>query len=196
MDSPAVFLDRDGTIIEDVHYLSNLDSIEWIEGSEKAIRLLKDAGYKVIVITNQSGVARGIFKEDFPDEVHEEMNNHLLQYGTVIDAFYVCPHHPEIGPPQYRKRCSCRKPEPGLILRASQEHGICLEKSFFIGDNVTDMEAAQNAGVQPILVLTGKGMTTKKVVEKMPHLSSRLKVFPSLLDAALWIWTKKVLKEK
>ncbi len=189
MGTPGVFLDRDGTIIEDVNYLSRLDSIKWIKGAERAIKLLKDSEYKVIVITNQSGVARGLFDENFPAKVHEELNNHLLKHGTKIDAFYFCPHHPDIGPPQYQKRCNCRKPAPGLILRASKEQGICLEKSFFIGDNVVDMEAAWNAGVTPVLVLTGKGKMAKKRLEKMPYILSRTRIFSTLLDAALWIST-------
>ncbi len=187
MGTPGVFLDRDGTIIEDVNYLSSLEEIRWLDGAKKAIRSLKDAGYSVVVVTNQSGVARGLFGENFVHKVHQRLNQDLTLANTHIDAFYYCPHHPEIGPEGYRKICSCRKPQPGLILRAAQEQGIDLERSYLIGDNVVDIRAALNVGVRPILVLTGKGLRARDELAQEAELSQQLKIAPSILHAVQWI---------
>ncbi len=187
MGTPGVFLDRDGTIIEDVNYLSSLEEIRWLDGAKKAIRSLKDAGFSVVVVTNQSGVARGLFDENFVHKVHQRLNQDLTLANTQIDAFYYCPHHPEIGSEGYRKICSCRKPQPGLILRAAQELGIDLERSYLIGDNVVDIRAALNAGVRPILVLTGKGLRARDELAQEAELSQRLKIAPSILHAVRWI---------
>ncbi len=154
---PAVFLDRDGTINLEKDYLYRIEDFEFIPGVPQAIKKLKQAGYLVIVVTNQSGVARGYFGLDDVTRLHEHIQKQLVAAGTGIDAFYVCPHHPEKGQGEYLKKCDCRKGQPGLLIQAGADLGIDLQKSFMIGDKVADIEAAENAGCQPILVLTGYG---------------------------------------
>ncbi|MEN8687554.1 MAG: D-glycero-beta-D-manno-heptose 1,7-bisphosphate 7-phosphatase [Desulfuromonadales bacterium] len=161
---PAVFLDRDGTINVDKHYLHKGEDFEFILGVPQAIKKLKKAGYLVIVVTNQSGVARGYFSLDDVTRLHEHMQKQLAAAGTGIDAFYVCPHHPAKGQGEYLKKCDCRKGRPGLLLQASADLGIDLQKSYMIGDKLADIEAGENAGCQPILVLTGYGQETRHQV--------------------------------
>lgn len=154
---PAVFLDRDGTINLEKDYLYRVDDFEFIPGAQQAIKKLKKAGYLVIVVTNQSGVARGYFSLDDVKRLHEHIQKQLATAGTGIDAFYMCPHHPEKGQGEYLKKCDCRKGQPGLLIQASADLGLDLQESFMIGDKVADIEAGENAGCQPILVLTGYG---------------------------------------
>lgn len=140
----AVFFDRDGTLCKDVGYLNKFEDLEIFKETED-LKVLKEKGFKLIGVSNQSGIARGIVKEDFTKEVNKIF---IEQYG--FDAFYYCPHHPD-------ERCSCRKPEPVMILRARAEHGIDLKKSFVIGDKEPDMLLAKAAGAKGIFVLTGQG---------------------------------------
>lgn len=157
MRNQAVFLDRDGTIIEEVGYLDEFDKMKLLPNAPEAIRLINAAGMKAVVVTNQAGVAKGFFDESFVQEVHRRLNAELLNAGAHIERFYYCPHHPEEGLPPYRRTCSCRKPAPGMILEAARELKIDLTQSFFIGDTARDMEAAAAAGVKGILVKTGYG---------------------------------------
>lgn len=161
----AVFLDRDGTINVEKSYLHKIEDFEFIPGAPEAIKRLKDAGFLVIVVSNQSGVARGYFEEDAVHRLHEHLQNELKSYGTVIDAFYFCPHHPVQGLGTYKVACECRKGAPGMLLKAAVEHGIDLEKSFMVGDKLADIEAGQRAGCLPVLVLTGYGESVAKKVE-------------------------------
>ena len=154
---PAVFLDRDGTINLEKDYLYRIEDFEFIPGVPQAIKRLKKSGYLVIVVTNQSGVARGYFSLDDVAQLHEYIQKQLAAAGAGIDAFYVCPHHPEKGLGEYLKKCDCRKGQPGLLIQAGADLGLDLQKSFMIGDKLADIEAAENAGCQPILVLTGYG---------------------------------------
>jgi len=163
---PAVFLDRDGTINVDKHYLHRVEDFEFIPGAVQAIKTLKNAGYSVIVVTNQSGVARDYFSLDDVARLHEHIQKQLAAAGTGIDAFYVCPHHPEEGQGEYLKNCDCRKGRPGLLLQASVDLGIDLQKSFMIGDKLADIEAGENAGCQPILVLTGYGQESRLRIDE------------------------------
>jgi len=154
----AVFLDRDGVILELVDYLHRTEDLRLIPGMGEALSALNRAGMLVIVITNQSGVARGILSEDELHELHKFMEAQLAEYSARLDAIYYCPHHPDQGQPPYRRACNCRKPAPGMILRAAEEMNINLAGSTFIGDTLTDMTAAQKAGVgSTVLVLTGHG---------------------------------------
>jgi len=154
----AVFLDRDGTINEEVGYLDSLEKLRMIPEAFAAIRLINQSGMKTVVISNQSGVARGYFDEAFVETVHGRIQALLKQHGARIDRFYYCPHHPTEGIGVYRKACPCRKPEAGLLLRASQEMGIELARSYMVGDMPKDIEAAGKAGAKGILVQTGHGM--------------------------------------
>jgi D-glycero-D-manno-heptose 1,7-bisphosphate phosphatase len=153
----AVFLDRDGTINEEVGYLDSLDKLKVIPSAYEAIRLINLNGMKALVITNQAGVAKGVFTEEFVNLTNERLQADLLRMGAKIDKFYYCPHHPTEGLEIYRQECTCRKPAPGMLLTAAQELNIDLTRSYLIGDRFRDMEAGKKVGVRGILVKTGFG---------------------------------------
>ena len=163
---PAVFLDRDGTINVDKHYLHKIADFEFIPGAVQAIKTLKKAGYVVVVVTNQSGVARGYFDLEDVNLLHDHIQKELADSRTGIDAFYICPHHPEKGIGTFRKECDCRKGRPGLLLQASRDLDIDLQRSFMIGDKIADIEAGEKAGCQTILVLTGYGQESLQQIDE------------------------------
>jgi D-glycero-D-manno-heptose 1,7-bisphosphate phosphatase len=146
----AVFLDRDGTIGEEVGYVNHIDRFQVFPFAAKAIRQLNEAQIPVIVVTNQSGVARNIFPESLVHEVHKKMIAEVAAGGAWIDAVYFCPHKSEDA-------CECRKPNPGLLHRAAREHGLDLAASWMVGDRYADLEMAHAAGGRAILVMTGYG---------------------------------------
>ena len=154
----AVFLDRDGTINEEKDYLSRIEDFTFISGAPEAIGRLKEASYKVIVVTNQSGVARGYFSGEDVDRLHEHIQRELAKIGTAVDAFYLCPHHPEKGQGEFKVDCDCRKGKPGMLLQAAAEHGIDLTASWMVGDKRADLEAGRAAGCRSLLVRTGYGL--------------------------------------
>jgi D,D-heptose 1,7-bisphosphate phosphatase len=159
MEKIAVFLDRDGVITEDPpHYAHRLNQLFIIPGSAEAISHLNRHNYAVIVITNQSGVARGMYEESDINIFNEEMKKRLQKKGAHIDALYYCPHHPQGPILEYKHNCNCRKPKPGMLLKAKRELGINLKKSYLIGDKWTDIEAGKAVGCKTILVMTGHGM--------------------------------------
>jgi D-glycero-D-manno-heptose 1,7-bisphosphate phosphatase len=173
----AVFLDRDGTINVEKDYLHKIEDFEFIPGAPEAIKQLKDAGFLVIVVSNQSGVARGFFSEEDVYKLHQYLQLELRVYGTSIDAFYFCPHHPEKGLRAYKIECDCRKGSPGMLLQAAREYDIDLQKSFMVGDKLADIEAGERAGCKSILVLTGYGERVSfkpktVLVEKCPDIGS------------------------
>ncbi|PKN76516.1 MAG: hypothetical protein CVU52_04450 [Deltaproteobacteria bacterium HGW-Deltaproteobacteria-10] len=153
----AVFLDRDGTINEEVGYLDSLDKLKIISTAYEAIKLINLNGMKAIVISNQAGVARGYFSEDFVRMINNYLQNDMLENGAVIDRFYYCPHHPTEGNEVYQQICNCRKPAPGMLLQAAEELSIDLAKSYFVGDRFIDMETAKKVGAKGVLVRTGYG---------------------------------------
>lgn len=153
----GVFLDRDGTINDEVDFLSTPDEIHLIEGSDKAIREANQLGLKVFIVTNQSGIARKLLTEKQLLTIHTTLVKMLNKRGAHIDAIYYCPHHPELGELPYRTECECRKPKIGLLQRAAQEFHIDLTKSFVIGDRMIDVQTAHAANATSILVLTGYG---------------------------------------
>ncbi len=153
----AIFLDRDGTINEDVNFLSSPEQLVLIENSAEAIREANELGLKVIVFTNQSGIARGYFTEEDLHKIHKRLDELLAERGAKIDAYYYCPHHPTKGEGEYKIECECRKPKDGMLQRASREQNIDLKKSFVIGDRCIDVQAGKTAGATTILVLTGHG---------------------------------------
>lgn len=157
MPREAVFLDRDGTIIEEVHYLSSPEQVRLIPGAADAVRRFNNAGVLVVVVTNQAGVARGYFPESRVSEVHAHLSALLAERGAHIDAYYHCPHHPTEGVGEYRVACDCRKPKPGLLLTAARELDIDLSRSWMIGDKPCDAEAGAAAGCRTMLVRTGHG---------------------------------------
>lgn len=151
---PAALIDRDGTININTHHLNRVEDLKLIPGAGEAITRLNSAGYPVIIITNQSAIARGLLTESGLAEIHEKLKEQLSAYSATIDGIYHCPHHPDYGD---RAVCDCRKPSPGMILKAANEHNIDLACSIMIGDNLTDVEAGWNAGCRGALVRTGSG---------------------------------------
>ncbi|MBM7866702.1 D-glycero-beta-D-manno-heptose 1,7-bisphosphate 7-phosphatase [Heliobacterium gestii] len=143
----AVFFDRDGVINQDIGYLYKIEDFVWNEGAQAAIKRLHQAGYLVIVVTNQSGVARGYYEEAQVVQLHQWMNEELGKVGAHIDDFFYCPHHPEAKVEAYRKRCDCRKPAPGMLVRAQAKWNIDFNDSFLVGDKPRDIEAANRANV-------------------------------------------------
>ena len=153
---PAVFLDRDGVINEERNYVCSIDEFHFIDGVFDACLEMGKAGYRLIVITNQAGIARGYYTEDDFHHLTKWMLNEFRQHGIEIDAVKYCPHHPAHGVGDYRRDCDCRKPAPGMILRAAKEHSLDLRRSILVGDKATDIEAGRAAGVGCcVLVLTG-----------------------------------------
>lgn len=152
----AVFIDRDGTINVEKEYLYRIEECEFIPGVAEAIRLLNNAGYLVVVVSNQSGIARGYYTEEDVDALHRHMAKELAEQGAVIDAWYYCPHHPD-GKGSYSLPCTCRKPLPGMLTTAARRHDIDLEASAMIGDKLVDIEAGNAASCRSILVRTGYG---------------------------------------
>ncbi len=154
MSNAAVFLDRDGTLNVDKGYVHRLQDWEWIPGAIDSLVALKKAGFLLIVITNQAGIAREYYKSADMEALHDAINHELNQHGVSIDGFYHCPHHPKFGD---LRECNCRKPEPGMILQAHIDFDIDLGKSWLIGDKFSDIQAGLDAGVKSILVMTGYG---------------------------------------
>ena len=143
----AVFLDRDGTINREIGHLYSSSELEFIPGVIDAIKEIRNQGYLVVVITNQAGVARGLYREEDVVLLHKVMNQRLMKEGAFIDAFYYCPHHPEAVVEKYRLQCNCRKPKPGMILKAFEDLGVNPEESILIGDKESDILAGENAGI-------------------------------------------------
>jgi D-glycero-D-manno-heptose 1,7-bisphosphate phosphatase len=152
-----VFLDRDGTINIEKDYLYRIEDFEFIPGVPLAIKTLKDAGFLVIVVTNQSGVARGYYQLSDVDLLHAHIQRCLSAFGATVDAFYVCPHHPTEGLGEFRRECQCRKGAPGMLLQAADDFDIDLKKSYIVGDKLADVEAGERAGCSTIMVKTGHG---------------------------------------
>lgn len=155
----AVFLDRDGVITQDPpHYAHRIDQLQVISGSAEAIKSLNENGFKVVVVSNQSGVARGYYQEKDVEIFNRAMMKELEEGGAFIDAIYYCPHYPEAKIEEYRVDCDCRKPEPGMLKRAERDLDLDLKQSFLVGDKMSDIEAGIRVGCKTILVLTGHGM--------------------------------------
>ncbi len=184
--TPAIFMDRDGTVSYEVGYVNHLDRYAIMPGTAEAIAKINASGFLAVVITNQAGVARGYFKEELIGRVHEKLKRLLAVKGAHLDGIYYCPHHPDVGDPPYRQRCTCRKPEPGMIITAQKDLNIDLSASYIIGDSIKDIETGINAGVKGILLLTGYGRG------EYEYASERWKVRPihiaeDLSDAVDWI---------
>jgi len=157
MKRPAVFMDRDGTISEEVGYVNHPSRFRLFSYSAEAIKLLNENGWLAIVVTNQAGVARGYFAENVIVQVHEQLRRDLENASANLDAIYYCAHHPSVGEPPYLLDCDCRKPRTGLITRAAADFDIDLAKSWMVGDRYGDVELARNAGLHSALVLSGYG---------------------------------------
>lgn len=173
----AVFLDRDGTVNVEKEYLYQIQDFEFVPGAVDAIRILNEAGFFVVVVTNQSGVARGYYTEEDIELLHRHIASELEKSGARVDAWLYCPHHPD-GRGSYALPCDCRKPMPGMLKEAARRFDIDLGDSVMIGDKLADVGAGMSAGCRTILVRTGYGADHEKLV------SSATKVYDNLLAAA------------
>ena len=181
---PAVFLDRDGTILEEAGYLDRLERLVFFPYAVDAVRLLGRAGFAVVVFTNQSGVGRGMYTEEFVREAHEVVAAQMGEGGARVDGFYYCPHHPLAEVEAYRRTCDCRKPGSGMLRQAARDLDLDLTRSWTVGDKWTDVEAGSAAGARGILVRTGYGRSSE--------LAPRAGVVPAAVvdnvaAAAAWI---------
>lgn len=187
---PAVFIDRDGTLNEEVGYVNHPRRLRLLPRSAEAIRRLNRSGLKAVMVTNQSGVARGYFSEEVLHAVNEALVSQLKAEGAHLDGLYVCVHHPTEGEPPYRARCDCRKPEPGLLHRAAADLGLDLSRSWVVGDKISDVVTGRRVGASPILVLTGYGLG------EWEYRRSRWPTEPDhvagdLLEAVEWILARR-----
>ncbi len=178
----AVFLDRDGTIIEDVGYPHERSQIRFLPGAGEAIRQLNEYGFKVIIVTNQAGVARGYFSEEAVKEINKYIQDSLAEQGAVIDMVYYCPHHIDGVIEEYRKACYCRKPNPGMIEEAVRDFDIDIGSSFLIGDHLSDVEAGVRAGCGTVLLVREESHTSGKEAEVVPD-----HIAPDLSEAVKWV---------
>lgn len=190
LKKPAVFIDRDGTISEEVGYVNHVSRYRVFPFAAEAVRALNEAGWLAVLVTNQAGVARGYFEEEMIGRVHGVLAAELEKGGARLDAVYYCPHHPSVGEPPYRFDCDCRKPRPGLIRRAAAELNIDLARSWMVGDRYSDTELARNAGVRAAFVLTGYGRGEHE------HQSRAWKHRPDLVAENLLEAVRKIISDE
>ncbi|MGL4671900.1 D-glycero-beta-D-manno-heptose 1,7-bisphosphate 7-phosphatase [Cetobacterium sp.] len=162
----VIFLDRDGTINVEKSYLHKWEDFEFEKNVIDGLKELKKMGYEFIVVTNQSGIARGYYSEDDLKALNNEMVKELKKHDIDILECYYCPHHPEKGLDQYKKNCDCRKPNPGMLLEGIKKYNVDIGNSFMIGDKKSDLEAGKKAGLKSILILTGYGKNIEDDVKK------------------------------
>ena len=190
MTRAAVFLDRDGTLIDELGFLASAGGLRLLAGAAEGVRLLNQAGLAVVVVTNQSGIARGLFGEADLAAVHARLRDELARSGARLDAILHCPHHPDFGAPEQRA-CACRKPEPGLLLEAARRLELDLPSSWTVGDSARDLEAGRRAGLAGlILVATGKGAAEWRQLGE--PLRSAVQRAPDLPAAARLILAQRV----
>lgn len=189
MKKSAVFLDRDGTINEEAGYPSEYSQVKIYPASFEAVSRFNQAGFITIVITNQSGIGRGLLSEEALEEIHKKMRASFAEKKARLDAFYYCPHYEHSLTPRFRQACNCRKPNPGLALQAAADFDIDLRRSYMVGDKVEDILLGRNIQATPVLVLTGYGR------ESLPKLSEMgfepAHVAEDVLAAAEWILEKE-----
>jgi len=166
----AVFLDRDGTLVRDVHFCRRVEDLHLLPGVPRAVRLLNEKGFRVVVVTNQSGVGRGFLTRETLTAIHRRLEEELGRRGAVVDAIYYCPHQPEEG-------CECRKPKPGLFLAAIRELGVDPDASYVVGDRKRDLEPGSSLGCKAVLVNPGA-----READVAADFTA-----PSLLEAVRWI---------
>jgi len=176
----AIFIDRDGTLNEEVGFITDPAQLRLFDFSAEAVRLINEAGWRAIVTTNQSGIARGLFTDEFLMRLHEQMKSSLLQQGARLDAIYYCPHHPDFTD------CDCRKPKPGLIERAARDFGLDLKECFVIGDRYSDIEMGHRANAHSVLVMTGMGREEYKI-QGAQWLRQPEYLAENLLESVRWI---------
>lgn len=194
MKRRAVFLDRDGTINRDVGFPNDYSMIEVYPYSFEAARKIRQAGFLAVIITNQSGVGRGLIEESNLDDIHRRMQAAFQAEGARFDSIYYCPHFLQSADPKYRKDCNCRKPNPGLGAQAAEDLNIDLGRSYMVGDKVEDIQFGFNIHARPILVLTGYGQASLEKLRGMG--TSPAHVASDLLDAVNWILEQEEGEEK
>lgn len=182
----AVFMDRDGTVSDEVGYLNHVSRLRVFPFSASAIRKINDASMLAVLVTNQAGVARGYFPETMIGDVHDRLVDELGREGARLDAIYYCPHHPSAGEPPYRADCDCRKPRPGMLRRAAEEHDVDLAGSYVVGDKYSDVKLAHAVGAKGVLVLTGYGRGEYEY-ERASWPREPEHVAESLVEAVDWI---------
>lgn len=181
----AVFLDRDGTLNKDVGYPNSFEAIEVYPYSFEAVRRINKAGFLAVVMTNQSGIGRGLIEEKKLGDIHKRMRDLFIQNNAQLDGFYYCPHYINSVNPKYRKDCACRKPNPGMALKAAEDLNIKLKGSYMVGDKPEDIEFGLNFDATPVLLLTGHG---QKALRKLSEKSVQpAHVAKDLLEAVNWI---------
>lgn len=189
MLSKAIFLDKDGTLVEDVPYNVDPGLIRLTEGAIEGLRLLQYAGYQLIVVTNQSGVARGFFREEDLYPVQKRLRELLASENIALTGFYYCPHHPQGAVAKYTIDCVCRKPQPGMLHRAARECGLQLKDSWLIGDILHDVEAGNRAGCKTVLINNGHETEWELTSIRQPDF-----IVKNLADAARFILSKNVTR--
>jgi D-glycero-D-manno-heptose 1,7-bisphosphate phosphatase len=182
----AVFLDRDGVLNDERGYINHVSRLRLVPGAGEAVRLLNDAGLAAVVISNQSGAARGYYPLSLMDEVDAWLEAELAKSGARLDAVYYCLHHPQAQVEELRAECDCRKPKPGLLLKAAGDLALDLPSSWLIGDRLLDIETAHAAGARGILVMTGYGRGEREYV--MPSSNTRPDhLAEDVLEAVKWL---------
>lgn len=186
---PAVFLDRDGTVSEEVGYVNHVGRFRLLPRAAQGIRRINESDYLAVLVTNQAGVARGYFKESLVIAVHERLEELLAKNGAHLDGIYYCPHHPTAGEPPYRQDCDCRKPKPGMVLAAQRDLNIDVAQSFMVGDKHSDITFAQSVGMQGVLVKTGYGLG--EIEQWSAEWTEQPdQICEDLLDAVEWILSR------
>lgn len=180
-----IFLDRDGTINVEVDYLYKKEDFKFEDNADKAIKIFNDLGYKVIVVTNQSGIARGYYSEEDLKKLHEHIDEELGKIGAKVNAYYYCPHHPEATIDKYKVDCQCRKPNLGMFLDAKKDFNIDFENSIIVGDKVSDLESGVRLGMKTVLVETGHGL------EELSKIYFKTEIYKNLYDFALKMKVEK-----
>jgi len=186
---PAIFLDRDGTITDEVGYINHISRAQMFPWAPEAIRRLKSTGLPVIVVTNQSGVGRGYFTEELVNQVHHKLQNELAAEDTKLDAFFYCPHHPTAVVEAYRRECRCRKPSTGMADEAAERFGLDLSASYVVGDTYRDMQMGFNIGARTVLLMTGYGRG------EYEYHRDRWSRMPDLIAENLLEATEQILEE-
>ena len=185
MGRRAVFIDRDGTLTAEAGLIQRVDQVSLLPGSVEAIQRINAARWQAVIVTNQPWVGQGALTEDELADVHEAVRHQLLESDARLDGIYHCPHHPEATVERFRETCRCRKPGIGMFERAESEMGIELDASVMVGDRLTDLQAAREAGMRSVLVRTGQGQETEAALEQHPNLVDH--VADNLLDALDWV---------
>lgn len=181
---PAVFLDRDGTLIEEAGYLNEIDRLRFFPYTVDAVRLLNWGGFAVVLVTNQAGIARGIVTPAFVGEAYQHISERLAAGGATLDGMYYCPHHPDGIVEGLNRRCACRKPGTGMLVQAAADLGLDLSRSFVVGDRWHDVKCGQNAGTRSVLVRTGYGRRQEQCPEPGVEPTA---IADNLIEAVSWI---------